>query len=131
MGSATATMTPTVTVAPTITPMVTATPSSTTTRTATTAPSATMTLVPPTVPPTAGTPGPEPLACPGLEKLVPQPVIDNALANPADIQGWGWRCNPNVPPSIWNGLRHYLALQSANKPYHPTWNRVIYKCGCP
>jgi hypothetical protein len=127
LGSATATMTATMTVEPTLTAPATPTPSPTRTP----LPSATMTPAPPTVPPTAGTPAPEPEVCPDLERMVPQPAIDNALANPATVQGWLMLCNPNVPPSIWNTYRRYLGLQNSGKPYNPLFNSVIYKCGCP
>lgn len=69
--------------------------------------------------------------CPGLDNKVPRAVIDNALANPATIQGWDQSCNPNLPPSANNGLREQLGLQNPSVNFHPLFNSVVYKCGCP
>jgi hypothetical protein len=82
---------------------------------------------------TPGTgPGPvTPEMCPGLDKLVPQAVIANALANPEDVYGWDQLCTPSQPPSPWNVMRSRLSMQVPGKPYHPLFNSVVYKCGCP
>jgi hypothetical protein len=81
------------------------------------------------------TPVPPPAArakmCPGLDNKVPRAVIDNALANPSTIQGWDQTCNPNLPPSPVNGLREQLGLQNPSVNFHPLFNSVVYKCGCP
>ncbi len=65
-----------------------------------------------------------------LEKYVPQQVINDALANPSSVQGYGARCYPSQPPSPYNLTRHYLSLRRP-VPYHPLFNGLIYKCGCP
>jgi hypothetical protein len=62
---------------------------------------------------------------------VPQAVINFALTNNAQIGGWGQLCFPSRPPSPFNGFREYLTLRNISKPYHPLYNGVVYRCGCP
>ncbi len=106
-------------------------------------PTPTPTGVPPT-PPTPGggptkvpttvptPPGPvAPSVCPNLDKLVPRAAIDAAVANPASVQGYDQLCNPNLPASPNNPKRGRLGLQNPAGPYHPLFNSVVYKCGCP
>lgn len=95
----------------------------------------------PTSTPGGATPGPGPgptweppaadyTACPRLVGKVPQVVIDSALANPQTVQGYGILCNPGIPPSPSNVYRDSLNLQNPGIPYHPTFNRVVWQCGC-
>jgi hypothetical protein len=101
---------------------------------ATTVPTPTATRVGPgptrTPAPTA-TPSAGPAPCPGLRGRVPDAVILDALANPDHIGGWGQRCQPNLPPGPTNGLRTRLTIQQTGKPYHPLFNGLVYRCGCP
>ncbi len=86
----------------------------------------------PAATPTRTPPGPvPPSVCPGLERYVPRAAIDYAAANPASIQGYDQLCNPNLPMSPTNGKRSRLGLQNPSAPYHPIFNSVLYKCGCP
>jgi len=100
----------------------------------------------PTTPVTPGTPGtatrptpvtpttPAPLpkeACAYLSGRVPPQAIADALANPSKVAGYGLLCNPNLAPSPYNVERSRLSLQSANKPYHPLYNGLVWSCGCP
>ena len=39
-------------------------------------------------------------------------------------------CNPNAPIGPQNLYRDKLTLQDVNKPYHPIFNRLQWKCGC-
>ncbi len=82
---------------------------------------------PTTAPPNLGR------ACPQLSawRLVPDPVIADALANPTKYYGWQQPNNPAVPPGPYNPLRQYLSLATVAKPYHPLFNNVIWKAGCP
>ncbi len=106
---------------PTPTPFPTRTPTPTVTPTIT-----------PTPKPVTPTPVPPlPRQCPGLDRLVPRQAIDDALANPGRVGGWGQRCNPGLPPGPFNALRTTLGLTAPSKPYHPLFNGVEYKCGCP
>ena len=104
------------------------------------------TPVPPTVTTEPGTPGPTvpapttappmpttvgAIACPGLELYVPDLAITAGLAGAATISGWGERCYPNSPPSPWNGIKHYLSIRNPGSTYHPIYNGLVYKCGCP
>jgi len=79
--------------------------------------------------PTAGPPIGK--LCPGLDAKAPAAVIADALANPDKVNGWGQRCRPGLPPSAWNTPRTYLSLRDTGKPYHPLFNGLQYKCGCP
>jgi hypothetical protein len=62
---------------------------------------------------------------------VPPAAIASAMANPASISGWGRPCNIGVPTSGANPLRTYLSLHNINKPYHPLFNSLVFRCGCP
>jgi hypothetical protein len=91
----------------------------------------------PTATPTPGpspTPSPTPripLECPGLGRLVPAPVIADALANPDKVGGWLAPCAPSLPPGPANPPKMRLSLRQVSKPYHPLFNGLVYKCGCP
>lgn len=90
----------------------------------------------PTAPPKPTTgawepPPPDPQVCPNLANQVPQVVIDDAMANQTNVQGWMQLCNNNLPPSPWNKYRDKLSLQSPSKPYNALFNGVVWKCGCP
>lgn len=86
----------------------------------------------PTVEPPTPTPVPAtPSLCPGLDQVVPQAAINAAMANPASVNGWGQLCNPSLPAGPSNTLRSNLSLQTRNKPWHPLFNSLVFKCGCP
>lgn len=86
------------------------------------------TVQPPTVTPVTPTDAKQ---CDFIDGRVPQAVINFALTNKDQIGGWGELCYPNRPQSPFNGFREYLTLRSIAKPYHPLYNNVIFKCGCP
>lgn len=93
-------------------------------------PSPTPTVVlSPTPVPTLG-PDEQPKVCKSLLMRVPPAVISNALANPADTNGWGQLCNEGVPRSEFNGVRRWLTPQNPNTPYHPLFNSVVWACSC-
>lgn len=86
----------------------------------------------PTAVPTVSPYGPlEPRLCPTLNGRVPPAVIQNALANPADIGSFGQPSAPNRPPSPANPPKIYLGLTNINAPYNPLFNPVTFKAGCP
>lgn len=103
------------------------------------------TEVPTQVPPTAGptnTPGGQPTVAPPPTRIpgnscdianskVPAQAINDALANPGNYYGYDLPCNPNLPESPQNPLRRMLSLVNAAAPYHPMYNGLIWKCGCP
>jgi hypothetical protein len=62
---------------------------------------------------------------------VPGAAINAALANQAGVFGYGMLCYPNRPPGPYNGLRTHLSLRNAGIPYHPVYNGLVFKCGCP
>jgi hypothetical protein len=88
------------------------------------------TPVPTSPPPATRVPG-TPYECPGLARLAPAQAIADALANPARIGGWNEPCNPSLPPGPRNPTRTTLGLQTVGKPYHPVFNGLVFKCGCP
>ncbi len=106
------------------------------------------TAVPPTtVPPTdtPGTPGaptavdttvpptqvPSPDVCDFVTNRVPSAVINAAISNPTSIQGYNELQNPGVPESPYNIRRLKLSLRNISAPWHPLYNGLIYKAGCP
>jgi hypothetical protein len=62
---------------------------------------------------------------------VPAQAIADALANPARVYGWQMSCNASVPPGMFNRPRTYLSVHNIAVAYHPLWNALEYKCGCP
>ena len=79
--------------------------------------------------PTSTPSGPRP--CSALAAGVPASAIADALANPERIPGWNSLCNPGLPPGPLNARRLNLGLQNPEKPFHPLFNGLAYKCGCP
>lgn len=107
-------------------------------------PTATRTAPPPTVlpPPVTATatqsapptqPATNAQVCAFIQRFnrVPPAAIADAMANPSRIGGWGKSCNPGVPDSGANPDRRYLSLLNINKPYHPLFNGLVFRCGCP
>ncbi len=86
---------------------------------------------PPTLPPPPTVPGGAAFACDFVQGRVPAAVINAALANPSSIQGYNQLQNPGVPEGPWNLRRTALSLRSISAPWHPLYNGLIYKAGCP
>lgn len=83
--------------------------------------------------PTNPTPGGPltPRICDTLRSRVPQAVIANAVANAAQVQGFGQPCNVNIPPDpISNPPRRHLSLLNPSVPWNPLFNDLVYQCGC-
>ncbi len=72
-----------------------------------------------------------PEICEAIKARVPAAVINDAVADPAKVGGHGQACNPNLPTGPGNALRRYLGLRNPSSPYHPIYNGVVWKCGCP
>jgi hypothetical protein len=89
----------------------------------------------------APTPSPEPprptidpnqaKICDYLSARVPPAVINDAIANPSSIRGFGEAQNPSLPPGPNNPMKMHLGLQNPAVPFHPLFNSVLYKVGCP
>ena len=89
--------------------------------------------------PTGG--GPQPTTAPPTQipgdvcdiasSKVPTQIINDAVANPGNYYGYDLACNPNLPLSVVNPLRRMLSMNQPNKPFHPLFNSVEWKCGCP
>lgn len=140
--TATSTPLPTSTDTPAATATATATSTSTATSTppptTTPPPTATSTLPPtasstplPTDTPTPAQPALVPGLCPFILNRVPAVVINWSLANPQRVNGWGQRAIAGLPPSPFNPPRKWLSLSSIGLPYHPLFNGLAYKAGCP
>lgn len=84
----------------------------------------------PTVGPTATFPS-SPEICESIKSRVPSAVVGDAVAAPDKIGGYKMPCNPNLPVSPNNPLRHYLGLRNPNNVYHPIFNSLVWKCSCP
>lgn len=104
-----------------------------------TPPTPTPTLRPPTATatatageatPTVQPPG-EAVQCELLADRVPPAAIHAALANPASVEGWNELCYPNRPPDPFNVPRRSLSLKNPGLPYHPIYNGLVFRCGCP
>jgi hypothetical protein len=96
---------------------------------ATNTPGSGPTVKPPT--PVPATPIPDPKVCDFITSRVPGQVINDAMGNKSSVAGYDMLCNPKLPASNWNVKREFLSLMAASKPYHPVFNTVIWKCGCP
>ena len=87
----------------------------------------------PSSPPPA-TPTQEPstaLACALILRRVPPAAISAALANPEAVFGWLQPANPGLPPGPSNPPRRWLSLRDIGKAFHPLFNPLIFKVGCP
>ncbi len=82
--------------------------------------------------PTPRRPGPAAeCVCPDVLRQVPRVVIHHALANPERYYGWRYLLDPGKPPGPANPLRECLSLRSNSSPYHPLFNSVAWRVGCP
>ncbi len=93
---------------------------------------------PPTPEVPTETPVPPPTAtedlgnvCPQIVGIVPQAAIQAATSNPASIAGYNQLHDPSKPAGPNNRLRTWLSIRSLASPYHPLFNTLIYKAGCP
>ena len=79
------------------------------------------------------TPAPlPPEVCVYAQAVVPNPVLAAAVANPASVAGYDELCYPNRPTGpTFNVIRRFLGLENPNVAYHPMFNTVVWKCGCP
>ncbi len=112
---------------PTPSPTHPATPSPTPTL----APTATPTRRPTATPTPFGTPPSYANACPFIRGRVPEVAINWALANPDRVRGWLELLNPGLPISPSNPRKTWLSLQNIAAPYHPLFNALVFKVGCP
>ncbi|MFQ5460123.1 MAG: LVIVD repeat-containing protein, partial [Anaerolineae bacterium] len=96
----------------------------------------TPTTVPTSVPPQPPTPTPVPTpgggsVCPQIQGRVPAAAIQAAMANPGRIAGYRQPMDPAKPVSPFNPRRLMLSLRTYGKPYHPVFNSLVFKVGCP
>jgi hypothetical protein len=71
------------------------------------------------------------LVCSLLNGRVPDSEINAALADPSLVYGYGELCYPSKPEGPYNGRREWLTIQNPALPFHPLYNRLVYRCGCP
>jgi hypothetical protein len=69
--------------------------------------------------------------CEYILDRVPAQVINSAVTNPDTVAGWKQLCDPNKPASRFNYPRSWLSIQHVGQPYHPLYNSLAWKCGCP
>lgn len=110
----------------------------------------TFTPVPPTItptPPPTDTPvpatatpvptdTPEPTedlgrVCPQILHRVPPAAIAAAIANPAAIDGYMKPHDSAKPIGPNNPLRTWLSMRNLAAPYHPLFNGLLFRAGCP
>ena len=68
--------------------------------------------------------------CKIVRDRVPQSVIEHAVANPARILGWQLLLDPGKPDQPPNPRRACLDLRNRGIPFHPLFNRVLWRAGC-
>ena len=73
----------------------------------------------------------DPVICEAIKNRVPAAVVNEALAAPDKVAGYQQPCNPNLVPGPSNPLRRYLGLRNPSQVYHPLFNSLMWKCGCP
>lgn len=95
---------------------------------------------PPTGLPPVDTPTPLPTAlpptgnvCPHILRFnkVPLAAINAAVANPRAVRGYNQPRDEGKPVGPYNPPRLWLSLHAYSKPYHPFFNSLEYKVGCP
>jgi hypothetical protein len=69
--------------------------------------------------------------CEVVYDQVPSVIISDALANPEHFYGWRYPLDQGKPVSPGNPLRECLSLMNISMPYHPTWNKPVWRVGCP
>lgn len=72
-----------------------------------------------------------PCICQLARQAAPRAAIDAAVADPASVAGWRQPLDPNKPVGRFNPLRECLSLQRASVPYHPLFNPLTWRAGCP
>jgi hypothetical protein len=91
--------------------------------------------LPPTVLPPVTTPTAAPPAvgnvCPQILRRVPRQAIDAAVANPRSVHGYNQPRDAGKPLGPFNPPRLWLSIMAYSKPYHPFFNALEYKVGCP
>jgi hypothetical protein len=118
-------------VTPTLPPTATTVPTATVTPTTTRTPVATIQATATskaTAPPSSSGPT---CVCREVYKYVPPVVIVDALSNPARYYGWQYPLDMGKPRGPNNPPRECLTLANVASPYHPLWNRPVWKVGCP
>jgi len=118
-----------------------ATPSPTMVPTAspTTAPAITPT--PPPLPTETATPPAAPSAtpddalvrcvCEAARARVPAEVVAGVVRHPERVSGWRQPRDPGKPAGPYNPLRMCLSIVDAGRSYHPLFNGLAFKVGCP
>lgn len=99
--------------------------------TATASPTPTRTARPTATATPFGTPPSHANVCPFILGRVPLVAIDAALANPERVRGWLEPLNPGLPIGPTNPVRTWLSIQNIAAPYHPLFNALVFKVGCP
>jgi len=94
-------------------------------------------LPPPALTPTLPPPAlPTPVVsqaqvCRFIRGRVPDAIIADALANPHKVGGFDRLRDLNKPESPFNPRQSYLSLRNVNVPFHPLFNSLVFRGGCP
>ncbi len=90
--------------------------------------------LPPPSSPTAVVPTPTPAGvnvCPQIVNKVPPSAISAAISNPRRVAGYSQPLDDGKPVGMFNPPRMWLSIHSYHKPYHPLFNSLEFKIGCP
>jgi hypothetical protein len=63
--------------------------------------------------------------------LVPAAAINAAMSQPEQLYGYKMALDPNKPLGPFNPPRNKLGIRNAAAPWHPLFNPLIWKAGCP
>jgi len=91
------------------------------------------TAAPPRPTSPAGGPAPDsltPRLCASLRGRVPAAVLNHALANPWQVQGFGEPQSPNLPPGPTNPRRLSLTLRNPGLAWDTLFNPLLFRSGC-
>jgi hypothetical protein len=69
--------------------------------------------------------------CPQIVNKVPASAISAAIANPRRVSGYNQPLDPGKPVGMFNPPRMWLSIHSYHKPFHPLFNSLEFKIGCP
>jgi len=93
---------------------------------------ATETPVPTALPPVdTPTVAPAGNVCPQILKVVPPAAINAAVQNPGAVRAFNQLRDAGKPESPFNLRRTWLSIHAYSKPYHPLFNSLEFKVGCP
>lgn len=68
--------------------------------------------------------------CPQTRGKVPDSVVQESVRGRNGLRGWGETQTPGLA-SRFNPWRKWISLRTADAPYHPIYNSLVWKASCP